>query len=355
LITVRVVVIVKNIALLSIILFALTFVAQAQIRQAQGRTVDERTQEKTEQVDRTERELRQLEESKNGTPAEVKPAVMNVDVQMALTKLEYKNFAEAKPNTVKEITDGDNLWLYVKFNGKLDRYVYRLNEENALERYVLFVEYGPEGDTMAKGHQIIEFRKDELNLTELKMSLSPGKAGNNKSLAIFIRNIATSKPGRWSNELRITNNPGFPRGFNDYLAKAAFACDFTRGFTKYPKMTKPFESMVLRDTLDETKLPIEGRFDDAAVRSAISDRLAAEKITATRVYFSGDNWLEYSTLPMTQRQYRTVTGVVQYQTGAKCLYGIAEILQTYDQSNNRYGNTIIAFTKDLPTPCAAQK
>ncbi len=345
----------KKLAILSIILFALTSVSQAQIRQAQGRTVDERAQEKAEQVERTERELRQLEASQNGTAAEVRPAVMNVDVQMALTKLEYKNFAEAKPNLTKEITDGDNLWLYVKFNGKLDRYVYRLAEENAPERYVLFVEYGPEGDTMAKGHQILEFRKDELNLTELKMSLSPGKAGNNKSLAIFIRNIAASKPGRWSNELRITNNPGFPRGFNDYLAKAAFACDFTRGFTKYPKMTKPFESMVLRDTLDETKLPIEGKFDDAALRTAISDRLAAEKITATRVYFSGDHWLEYSTLPTTQRQYRTVTGVVQYQTGAKCLYGIAEILQTYDMSNNQYGNTIIAFTKDLPTPCAAPK
>lgn len=328
---------------------------QGQIRQAQGKTIDERTQEKTEQIERTERERRQLEASQGIPTPEVKAAVMNVDVQMALTKLEYKNFTEAKPNIIKEITDGDDLWLYVKFNGKLDQYVFRYTDANARERYVLFVEYGPEGDTTARSHSILEFRKDELNLTELKMSLSPGKAGANKALAIFIKNVAASKPGRWSNELRITNSVTIPRGFTDYLAKAAFVCDFTRGFTKYPKMVKTFESMALRDTLDETKLPIAGSFDDGELLIAISERLALEKIAATRVYFAGDNWLEYSDQPTSQRQYRSVTGVFQYQSGAKCQYGTATVLQVYDQTAKRYGGSIIALRKDLPTPCAAQK
>ncbi len=347
---VRVVIIVKKLALLSIILFALTSVTQAQIRQAQGKTLDERTKEKAEQVERTEQERRRFEAEQNGTAPEVKPAVMNVDVQMALTKLESKNFAEAKANTSKEITDGDNLWLYVKFNGKLDRFVYRFQEDLG-ERYLLFVEYGPEGDTTAKSHQVLEFRKDDLNLTELKMSLSPGKAGNNRAIAIFTKNVAASKPGRWSNELRITNKAGFPRGINDYLAKAAFVCDFTRGLTKYPKMTATFESMVLRDSLDETKMPIAGTFDDQSVLISINERLTAEKITPIRIYFAGDNWLEYSDLPTAQRQFRTVTGVVTYRAGAKCLYGTATVLQVYNQAENRYGSSIIAFRKDILTTC----
>lgn len=350
----RVLIIVKKLVLLFTVLFSLASVTQGQIRQAQGRTLDERAAEKTEQIERAERERRQLESGQNAAIPEAKPAVMNVDVQMALTKLEYKNFAEAKPNSAKEITDGDDLWLFVRFNGKLERYVYRMQDETG-ERYFLFVEYGPEGDVTAKSHSILEFRRDELSLTELKMSLSPGKAGTNKSLAIFVKNVAASKPGRWSNELRITNNLTIPRGFTDYLAKTAFVCDFTRGFTKYPRMVNTFESMVLRDSPDETKLPIAGTFDDGELRIAISERLAAEKISATRVYFAGDRWLEYSDLPTSQRQYRTVTGVVQYQVGAKCLYGTATILQVYDQSAKRYGNTIISFRKDLPTACDAPK
>ena len=344
----------KKLALLSIILFALASVSQAQIRQAQGKTLDEKVREKTEQVERNEAELRALDAGPNKESAEPKKAVMNVDVQMALTKLEYKTFAEAKPNITKEISDGDDLWLYVKFNGKLEQYVYRLQGEMG-ERYLLFVEYGPEGDVMAKSHSIIEFKKEELAQTELKMSLSPGKAGGNKALAIFVKNVAASKPGRWSNELRITNSVAIPRGFTDYLAKAAFVCDFTRGFTKYPKMPKTFESMVLRDTLDEAKLPIAGSFDDGELRIAISERLTIEKITATRLYFAGDNWLEYSDQPTSQRQYRTVTGVFQYQSGPKCLYGTAIVLQVYDQAAKRYGGSIIALRKDLPTPCTAQK
>ena len=350
----RVIIIVKKLALLSIVLFALASVSQAQIRQAQGKTLDERAAEKTEQIERTARERRQLENEQNTATPETKPAVMNVDVQIALTKLEYKNFAEAKPNITKEIADGDDLWLFVRFNGKLERYVYRLQDESG-ERYILFVEYGPEGDVMAKSHSILEFKKEELGQTELKMSLFPGKAGGNKSLGIFIKNVASSKPGRWSNELRITNFPSLPRGLNDYLAKAVFVCDFTRGFTKYPKMVNSFESMVLRDTLDETKLPIAGTFDDGELRIAISERLAIEKISAARLYFAGDNWLEYSDQPTSQRQYRTVTGVFQYQSGPKCQYGTATVLQVYDQAAKRYGGSIIALRKDLPTPCAAQK
>lgn len=344
----------KRLALISTILFALASASQAQIRQAQGKTLDDKVREKTEQIERTEAERRAAESGSGKEAPEPKKAVMNVDVQMALTKLEYKNFAEAMPNIAKEIIDGDDLWLFVKFNGKLEQYVYRLQGETG-ERYLLFVEYGPEGDVTAKSHSILEFKKEELNQTELKMSLSPGRAGSNKSLAIFIKNVAASKPGRWSNELRITNTVAIPRGFTDYLAKAAFVCDFTRGFTKYPKMLNTFESMVLRDTLDETKLPIAGTFDDGELRIAISDRLAAEKISPTRIYFAGERWREYSDQPTDQRQYRTVTGVVQYNSGAKCLYATATVLQVYDQAAKHYGTSIIALRKDLPTACSIQK
>ena len=321
----------------------------------QMRTIEERTNQKREQIERTEAETKQLEATNKTTPPAFYPAVMNVDVRLALTKSDSKNFAEAKPKVVTQIADGDPAFLFVKFREKLQRYVYTLRNTDGTERYLIFVEYGPQGDSTAKSHSILEFRRDELTATELKFSLSPGRAGNNNSLAIFIRNIAASKPGRWNNEIRFTNSPAFPRGPNDYLAKTAFVADFTKGFIKYPKMLPTFESMVIRDTIDESVLPIEGKFADLDVRTALEQKLTAEGITPSRVYFSGDRWSEYSDLPASQRQFRFITGVFQYQKEQTCLYGVATITQSYSPMDDRYGESVITIKKDISTPCVAAK
>ena len=344
----RGVIIVKNLYFL--ILFSLSLSAAAAAQFPQMRTLDERLQQKTEEVNRTEQERKELE-SRNKTAPAIKPANMNVDVQMVMAKLEYKNFVAAKPFNVTRITDGDPLWLYVKFNGKLGDYVHTVPTADGTNRYLLYVEYGPQGDVTAKNHQVIEFSKPELALTEIKMSLAPGKAGNNNALAIFIKNMAMSKPGLWTNELRISRTAGFPRGNNDYLAKAGFTTDFSKGLAKYPSMLPTFKSMVLRDTTDESVLPLEGKFDNTLARTALVEKLASEGIVPSRVYFSGDNWLEYSDIPMAVRQYRTVTGVFTYQRENTCYYGTAEITQPYDQMNDAFGDSTITLRKDILTPC----
>jgi hypothetical protein len=109
--------------------------------------------------------------------------------------------------------------------------------------------------------------------------------------------------------------------------------------------------MVLRDTTDEARLPIEGIFDNTLARTDLVTRLAGEGIVPARVYFAGDNWLEYSDMPMSVRQYRTVTGVFQYRKGSSCLYGTADITQPYDPMNDRFGESKIELRKDIATPC----
>ncbi len=319
------------------------------------RSIEERTSDKKQQIERTEAETRQLEANNKASQPAFYLAVMNFDVQMVLTKTDSKNFAEAQAKIPAQVMDGDNVFLFVKFREKLQRNVYTLRSSDGTERYLIFVEYGPQGDSTAKSHSILEFRKDELSASELKFSLSPGKAGNNSSLAIFIKNIATSKPGRWSNEIRFTNNPAFPRGANDYLAKVGFVADFTKGFVKYPKMLTSYESMVLRDTTDESVLPIEGKFADPHVRTELEQRLTADGITPSRIYFSGDRWSEYSDLPANQRQFRSITGVFQYQQDNTCLYGIATITQPYAPMDDRYGDSMITIKKDISTPCISTK
>lgn len=283
------------------------------------------------------------------------PAIMNVDVQMVLTRLEYKTFIEAKPFAVSRVVDGDPLWLYVKFNGALERYVYTMREENGKGRYILFAEIGPQGDVTARAHYLLEFDKEELKLTELKISLSPGKAGHNKSLPLFIKNAGNGKPGLWNNELRITNIPALPLGLNDHLAKVGVVCDFTGGLVKYRKILGEYDSIILRDTTDETKMPIAGKFDDPALRLEIMSKLRGEGITPSNLYFAGDNWTEYSDVPYTLRQVRTVSAALTYQIGKNCFYGVASVLQNYDAMNNRFGESTINLKKDLAIPCQQPK
>lgn len=309
-----------------------------------------KAEERRQAMIAADEERQRAERDGTATPAGPRP-VMNVDVQMVLTRLEYKTFAEAKPFAINRIADGDPVWLYVKFNGKLERYVYRLPSMEVGERYILFVEFGPMGDSSVKSHELMEFSKEELALTELKLNLAPGKAGHARSLGIYFKNVAASRPGLWNNEIRLANMPAFPRSPNDYLAKAPFTNDFSKGLVKYPAGRAAFRSMVLRDSTDESKLPIPGKFDNTSARTGLVQRLAAEGIAPSRVYFSDDFWLEYSDLPTSARQFRTITGTFLYRRGPTCLYGTADITQTYDAMNNQFTDPRIDLKKDIPVPC----
>ena len=279
------------------------------------------------------------------------PAKMNVDVQAVLTTLERKDFAEARLSAVSRVKDGDPLWLYVKFNGTLNRYVYRSSSPNGDERYVLFVEIGPQGEVTAKNHYVINFQKKDLKLAELKISLSPGAAGHIRAIPIFLRNTANLKTGIWNNEIRLTNNPSLPRGLNDYLAKTGVVLDLSVGPAKYPAMMPVYESMVLRGTADTTKLPLPGKFADAALRDEILSELGKSSIRPASFYFAGDGWSEYSDSPMSVRQFRNIFAVYIFVQGKDCFYGIARVVQKYDPGEDDYGNSNINLQKDVAIPC----
>lgn len=300
-----------------------------------------------------EKERRDREEAAN-RPA-YPPARMNIDVQMVLTTTEKKNFAEAKPVAVSKIADGDPLWLYVKFNGVLDRYVYRIKTPDGAEQYVLFVEIGPQGDVTAKNHYILHFDKDDLKLPELKISLSPGAAGHIRAMPVFLRNVVNMRPGQWNNELRLTDRPSLPRGATDHLAKIPVTYDLAKGVVKYPKMLPDYTSNVLRGTTDAAKTPLVSKFDDQGLRTEIQARLDAEGIHPATLYFAGDGWSEFSDQPLFIRQSRNIFAAFTYTKGSECLYGIAEVVQTYDGMTDTYGNSVITLQKDIATPCVVAR
>jgi len=294
---------------------------------------------------------RRLEES--GNLPVPKPAVMNVDVQIVLSKAEYKTFAEAKTAEAKKIVDGEPLWLYVKFKSKLGDYVLttRHPEDPERLRYTLYAEVAPRGDITALNQYSIRFAKEDLAATELKINLAPGLFGRNKSMPVFLMTSGAAKSGVWNNEFRLTNSTAFPRALNENLASTPITLDLAGGPGKYKKMDSQYDSIILRGTTDLAKMPVAGTFFSEEVKNHVETKLAGESITPIKIYFSGDDWEELASFGISPRKSRRVFATFTYRRGEACFYGVAEVVENYDLIGSKFSEAEIKLQKDLPVLC----
>ena len=298
-----------------------------------------------------EADRRAEEESKLPVP---KPAVMNVDVQMVLSKADVKTFAEAKAAEAKRISDGDQLWMYLKFKSTLGDYVIttRNPEDQEKLQYTLYAEIGARGDLSALHQYTIRFAKEDLAASELKIGLAPGQLGRNKSIPLLLMLTNTTKSGVWNNEFRLTNSLVIPRDLTDNLATSPVAVDFSTGVAKYQKMGSEYDSLFLRGTTDVSKMPIAGTYFSTKLKDRIVENLAVQKIQPLKIYFSGDDWQESASFVPTLKKSRRVFATFTYQQGEECRYGLAEIVSTFDVTKDAYGDPEVRIQKDLPIGCA---
>jgi hypothetical protein len=310
---------------------------------------------------RIDQSLRTAEDVENERRAEEqgrlpapKPAVLNVDVQIVLSKADVKTFAEAKLAEAKRVLDGDRLWMYVKFKSKLGDYVITSRDPDDREKlhYKLYAEVAPKGESAALHQITIEFAKEDLAATELKIGLAPAVFGRNKSLPLFLMMTGTTRSGVWNNDVRLTNNLNMPRALTDNLAIAPVVLDLSAGSTKYRKMESEYDSIVIRGTADVKKMPIAGSFVSDQLKVRLMERLAAEKIEPGKVYFSGDERQEFASFTPSLKKARKVFATFTYQTGEACFYGVAEILETFDLLQMKYGEPDFRFEKGLPIACS---
>ena len=300
-----------------------------------------------------ERERQQQLESGELLP-QPKPATLNVDVQAVLAAADYKSFADARPHAAVRVTDGQPLWLYLKFKSRLGDYVLtvRSAEDKSKLQYLLFAEIGPKGDVTASNQYLLQFNKEDLDASELKINLAPGLTGHNRSIPLFLTAAGTVRPGLWTNEVRISNNPAVPRGLSQHLATAPVILDLKGGNPKYQKMNSEYDSIVLRGTADVSIMPLAGTFFDQSIKKAVIEKLAPEGLTPSNFYFAGDGWSDYSGSTMAMARNRKVFAVFTYEKAAKCYYGLAQVVQKYDFAHSKFDAPAVELLKDLAVPCA---
>lgn len=282
-----------------------------------------------------------------------KPAVMNVDVQIVLSKSDVKTFAQAKAAEANRVADGEPLWMYVKFKTKLGDFVVTSRDADDREKlhYTLYAEIAPKGEVSPLHQFTIQFAKEDLAATELKISLAPALFGRNKSLPLLLMVADTTKSGVWNNELRLTNNLVMPRNLTDNLANAAVVLDLSKGSTKYQTMESQYDSIIIRGTTDVGKMPFAGSFSNYQLKTQLTEKLAAENIAPLKIYFSGDERQEIASFTPSVKKVRKVFATFTYRTGEECFYGVAEIVELYDMLQTKYGVPEIRLQKDLPIAC----
>ena len=318
----------------------------------QMRRAEERRQRA---IEADEKRQRELEEARSSTALpKPKPAVLNQDVRIVLANRDVRSFAEASSNSIKKIADGESLWFYVKFKTRLGDYVRTLpdpeNQPGLI--YRLYAEIAPQNDPTALGQYVLDFSKDDLELTELKINLSPGMPGRNAAIPIFLDVAATRRPGVWSNEFRLTNTTLIPRAATENLAIAIVVFEFPGRVTKYPKMREEFESMVLRGTTDVAALPIAGSFYSLPIKTKILARLKADGILPVRFYFPSDGWSEHGASMLFPEKQRKLYAAYTYKKGGNCFYGIAEFKQKFDSSAGLFVDDSIKMSIDFALPCS---
>ncbi len=314
----------------------------------------ERQQERLKQSERAaeiERK-REAESSKGNTLPVPKKAVMNVDVQAVLANAEYKNFAEAKAKPATKVADGDDLWLYIKFNGKLGDYVRAVRDADGTVAFQLYVEMAPQGDATTLNQYILTFSKEELLLPELKINLAPGLPGRNAATPLFIEVAATRPAGRWNTELRLTNSSAAPRAMSDNLATSAITLELPQGPSRYSAVRSGFTSMLIRGTTDATRLPKAGSFYDLPLEQEITKKLKAEGIEPARFYFASDAWIESGISVLNPEASRRVYATFTYRKGGVCHYGVAEAIQKYEPLKSAFVLDRADIISGLPLACA---
>ena len=305
-------------------------------------------------MDRAKEEKDEAEAAASTALPVPKPAVTNVDVLAVLTKSEYKTFDEAKVAQAKKVLDGEPLWLYLKFKSKLGDYVLTTRDPDDHEklRYTMYAEIGPHGDVTALSQYTIQFNKEDLTATELKIGLAPPLFGRNKSIPVFLMASGSAKSGVWNNEVRLTNSTSFPRLPTANLAVVPVTLDLAGGAIKYKKLASEYDSIALRGTTDSSKLPVAGTFFSEPISAAVIAKLASENITPAKIYFSGDDWQEFGAGGFGQTRLRKVFATYTYRNGESCMYGVAEVIQKYDLAQSKFGESDISLQKNLPAQCA---
>lgn len=150
------------------------------------------------------------------------------------THNEYPNFDAAKSHAIKEVKDGDDLWMYAKFDKPMTSFT---AEKDAYGNpaYYLRLGIGAEGNDADWNTSEIILSKEKADLNEIAINLSPGLKNRMRANGIFVYAVGKGQPGVWKNSIRIKTAGG------KKIAEGAITANVPGDIQRYKKIARDFE------------------------------------------------------------------------------------------------------------------
>ena len=249
-------------------------------------------------------------------------------IRMILTHGEYASFAEAEPNAVSEIHDGDPLWLYIRFPGPAAGYARRdseVRDERGRPLLMFTLGIGPL-DTSQEDWQDSTwyYLEGELQGSEIIRNLSPGVPGRNRSENLLVHVVANGAEGYWENSLRLSVMENWEKKL---LAECPVTVDVSDGMDSYTQIARRFVELTSRGTAEENKLPLAGTFVDLATQELALAGVRNKGVEPEKFYWSSDAWM--MTFRDSLPDWNTVDGVVLYRRDGAPMYGTVQVATHY--------------------------
>jgi hypothetical protein len=294
--------------------------------------------------------------------------------QMIFTNLEYANFNEALPHAIKEVKDGEKLWMYVKLPNPIGSYAFSSsftdNAGNAVETIgftiiTMTIEnpnepsigYGEQnvfikGGDKAEGGYIVKksgnvYLKniDAQKATEFKLCLS--EYIPHKSSYTFLKAVAgkKSKAGKWQTLFILTGKD------QERFLESEIISNVENGFPQYRKAWNAYEDIVVNGDIADNKLPPTGKFNDETLKKQIINEAKNMSITPEKVVFTEDAWLESVTNNASLPRQKQIHAYISYKKNGKCFYAMAETTKFLGASGSWGQPAVNIYAADTPIEC----
>lgn len=268
--------------------------------------------------------------------------------QLILTNKDYGSFDAAKSHAISKVTDGDELWLFAKF----DKPVHQLIEATdayGKKAYYLTVSIGANGETKDFNSDDLAYQKDEVNGNELKINLAPGVPGVNSSSSVMLSTVSRGSPGVWNNSIRLSKGSE-GMGNKIVFGTVPITIDVSNGMGLYKNQNAKFNYVI--------------RGAQAAKLSAPKrEKLAGEEQLIPLIEKAAKNaGMNFKKAYMTSNAYgderkpdgtivRFAKGVVLYQKDGKCFYALARLEAAKDEKTKKTGPWNVKFGDQKAMDC----
>ena len=240
--------------------------------------------------------------------------------QAVVTTEACATYDAAKGKSVKQVNDGDGVYVNLLFPRQVESYLVSWDElgtTGSEGRKLLLVEIGPAGSSEAWDYDLVLPAPGELNGNFACFAFAPGKV-TPVWRGIWLKTVGGGAPGVWRNELRFFGKD--ENGERQLLARVPLTANVPKSITKYSTMLADYKKRHDAGDAAFNEAPAKGGLvDKAAIKAALAEAANAMDETPEGTYFIETDWYIHNDT-FGNQDYLHALAVVLYKRDGKFWY-----------------------------------